>query len=73
MIKTILFDLGNVIVPFDFKRAYSRLAPLCGCAPADLPARMRRSTDLITRFETGSVPAEQFVEEFSAALGLQIT
>jgi FMN phosphatase YigB (HAD superfamily) len=72
LIKTILFDLGNVIVPFDFKLAYARLAPLCGCEPADIPTRIR-STDLVTRFETGRVAPEQFVEEFSAVLGLKIT
>jgi FMN phosphatase YigB (HAD superfamily) len=29
VIKAILFDLGNVIVPFDFKRAYAKIGPLC--------------------------------------------
>jgi len=72
VIKTILFDLGNVIVPFDFKRAYARLAPLCGCEAADIPVKIR-STDLVTRFETGQVGPEQFVEELSAVLGLKIT
>src|SRR5882724_7702942 len=72
VIKTILFDLGNVIVPFDFKRAYAKLGPLCGCEPADIPSRIR-STDLVTRFETGQVGPEQFVEEFPAVLGLKIT
>ncbi len=72
MFKTILFDLGNVIVPFDFKLAYARLAPLCGCEPADIPIKIR-STDLVTRFETGRVGPEQFVEELSAVLSLKIT
>src|SRR5260370_19303748 len=70
--KTILFDLGGVIVPFDFKLAYARLAPLCGCEAADIPIKIR-STDLVTRFETGRVGPEQFVGELSAALGLKIT
>jgi FMN phosphatase YigB (HAD superfamily) len=72
LIKTILFDLGNVIVPFDFKRAYAKLGPLCNCAPSDIPAKIR-STDLVTRFETGRVGPEQFVEELSTVLGLKIT
>ena len=71
MIKTILFDLGGVIVPFDFKLAYARLAPLCGCEAADIPIKIR-STDLVTRFESGSVGADQFFEELSAVLGLRI-
>ena len=72
MIKTILFDLGGVIVPFDFKIAYARLAPLCGCEAADIPIKIR-STDLVTQFESGSVGAEQFFEELSALLRLRIT
>ncbi len=73
MIKTILFDLGNVIIPFDFKRAYAKLQPFCNYPVTELPARMRGSTGLLSRFETGQVPPEQFVEEFSAALELRIT
>ncbi len=72
VIKTILFDLGGVIVPFDFKLAYARLAPLCGCEAADIPIKIR-STDLVTRFETGRVGPEQFFEELSAVLGLKIS
>ena len=72
VIKTILFDLGGVIVSCDFKLAYARLAPLCGCEAAGIPAKIR-STDLVTRFETGRVGPEQFFEELSAVLGLKIS
>src|SRR5579859_4110228 len=71
MIKTIFFDLGNVIIPFDFKRAYSRLQPLCDYPASEIPARMR-GTDLVSRFESGQVAPEQFVREFSALLELRI-
>ncbi len=71
MIKTILFDLGNVIVPFDFKRAYTRLEPLVSYPVAEIGPRLR-GTDLVTRFETGRVSPERFVEEFSAILDLKI-
>ena len=72
MIKTIIFDLGGVIVPFDIKRGYARLAPLCNCAVEEIPKRLR-STDLVTRFETGRLSSEQFVEELSNMLNLRIT
>ena len=71
MIKTIFFDLGNVIIPFDFKRAYSKLQPLCDYPATEIPARMRE-TDLVSRFESGQIAAEQFVKEFSAVLELRI-
>ena len=72
MIKTILFDLGGVIVPFDFKRAYAKLETLCSYPAAEIPARIR-STGLVQRFETGRVASEQFVEELSAILELKMT
>jgi glucose-1-phosphatase len=71
VIKTIFFDLGNVIIPFDFKRAYSRLQPLCDYPATEIPARMR-GTDLVSRFESGQIAPEQFVKEFSALLELRI-
>ncbi len=71
MIKTIFFDLGNVIIPFDFKLAYSRLQALCNYPVAEIPQRMR-GTDLVSRFESGQIAAEQFVKEFSAVLELRI-
>jgi putative hydrolase of the HAD superfamily len=71
VIKAILFDLGNVIVPFDFKRAYARLGPLCSCPVNEISPRLR-STDLVRRFETGQIAAEPFVAELSALLGLKI-
>ena len=72
MIKAILFDLGNVIVPFDFKRAYAKLGPLCSCPVTEITSKLR-STDLVRRFETGQLAAEPFVSELSALLGLKTT
>jgi glucose-1-phosphatase len=71
VIKTIFFDLGNVIIPFDFKRAYSRLQLLCDYPVTEIPQRMR-GTDLVSRFESGQIAAEQFVKEFSSVLELRI-
>ena len=72
MIKTILFDLGNVIIPFDVKRAYARMAELCGCKPEDAAARIR-ATGLVMPFEKGEIEAEPFARELSTALKLDIT
>jgi epoxide hydrolase-like predicted phosphatase len=72
VIKAILFDLGNVIVPFDFKRAYAKLGPLCSCPVTEISARLR-STDLVRRFETGRIASEPFVGELSTLLGLKTT
>jgi putative hydrolase of the HAD superfamily len=72
MIKTIIFDLGKVIVPFDFQRGYDRMAPLCRYSPAEIPGRLR-DCDLVTRFEEGKIEPDAFVRELSAILELDTT
>lgn len=71
MIRAILFDLGRVIVPFDFSRGYRRLEEHCGIPAAEIPVRLAR-TDLVPRFESGAITADGFFAEFCAELGLEI-
>ena len=71
MIKTILFDLGNVIIPFDFR------LPMRSCSPFAITRSPRSLSacarpDLVSRFESGHIGAQQFVREFSAELELSI-
>jgi len=68
----VIFDLGGVIVPFDFKRGYAKMEGLCGYAAAEIPARLR-TTDLVTRFESGQVEPEEFVRQLSDILELKAT
>lgn len=71
MIKTVIFDLGKVLIPFDFSRGYRAMSELCSYAPEEIPKRIG-STDLVRRFESGQVPPEQFVEQLCAILNVQI-
>jgi len=71
MIRALIFDLGKVIVPFDFTRGYRAMEGLCGLAAADIPTRIG-ATDLVIRFETGLISPQDFVAELSALLGLQV-
>jgi FMN phosphatase YigB (HAD superfamily) len=72
MIKTVIFDLGRVIVPFDFRRGYALLEPICGVPAADISARIA-ATGLVPRFESGQIEAKPFVAELTERLGLKIT
>jgi len=72
VLKAIIFDLGNVIVPFDFRRAYARLEPLCKYSIDEIRSRLR-ATGMVQRFETGQVDPRHFVQEFSAALNIEIS
>lgn len=71
MYKAIIFDLGRVLVHFDFKRGYRELESLCRYPAAEIPKRIA-TTDLVQRFETGLVEPAEFVAAFSAILGLDL-
>ena len=70
MIKAILFDMGRVIIPFDFRLGYARLETMCGVPAAEIPGRLR-PTGLVRRFESGGIESGDFIREFCAVLGFQ--
>lgn len=72
MIKAIIFDLGRVIVPFDFRRGYLRLEQLCGIPAAEIPKTIGM-TDLVQRFECGQVEPHDFVREIGNRLGVAMS
>lgn len=67
MIKALIFDLGGVIVPFDFKRGYALMQDRCGIAADDIRSRIG-ATDLVRRFESGQVESRAFVSELCSIL-----
>lgn len=71
MIKTVIFDLGRVLIPFDFARGYQAMEGLC---PHDATEIRRRlgATDLVERFETGLVEPADFVTELSTLIDLDV-
>lgn len=71
MYKAIIFDLGKVLVHFDFKRGYRQLEGLCPYPAADIPKRIA-PTGLVPRFETGLMEPRDFVDQLSRALELQV-
>ena len=72
MIKTIIFDLGKVIIPFDFMRGYQGLGGISGLSVAEIRSRIT-ATDLVQRFECGLVEPADFVAQLSGLLDLKIT
>ena len=70
MIRTIIFDLGKVIVPFDFQSAYDRLAPLCQMQPADIKEKMWKC-DLPHSLESGKITPEEFRSGISTLLNFE--
>jgi putative hydrolase of the HAD superfamily len=71
MHKAIIFDLGRVLVHFDFQRGYRALEGLCSYPAAEIPGRIF-PTGLVQRFETGLTEPRDFYAQFSEQLGLTV-
>lgn len=67
MVKTVIFDLGGVIVPFDFARAYERMEGWSGLERAVIRERLT-AEGLSAQFERGQITAAQFAEELNRRL-----
>ena len=71
MYKAIIFDLGRVLVHFDFELGYRALEGLCPYAAAEIPGRIF-PTGLVRRFETGLIDSREFYARFSELLDLRV-
>jgi len=71
MHKAIIFDLGKVLLHFEFARGYRALEGLCPYPAAEIPRRIA-ATDLVTRFETGLMEPRDFFEQLSRLLDLRL-
>jgi len=71
MHRAILFDLGKVLVHFDFRIGYRALESRCSIPAADIPKRLA-PTGLVERFESGQVEPREFVDEFRRTLGIEL-
>ncbi len=68
MYGAILFDLGNVLIPFDFSRAFRRMENLSGIPATEVRARLA-ATDLFHQFETGLIKPEAFSNQVQEVVG----
>ncbi|MGO9896815.1 MAG: HAD family hydrolase [Bryobacteraceae bacterium] len=71
MYRAIIFDLGKVLIDFDFARGYQALEGRCPYSTAEIRRRLA-STDLVERFETGLVEPHDFVSQLGNLLSLNI-
>jgi len=69
--RAILFDLGRVLVHFDFRVGYDALEKDCGISAAEIPRRLA-PTGLVERFESGQIEPRPFFEEFRRTLELDL-
>lgn len=71
MHKTIIFDLGNVIVPLDFPASYQAWSAATGLAPEEIQRRIQ-SVDHYRAYEAGELSTPKFQQEMELLFGLQL-
>ena len=71
MTKTIFFDLGGTIIPFDFQRGFDAMARHSPHPIEEIMRRVRAS-DLFKRFEKGEIEPRCFVEQFCALIDCRL-
>lgn len=72
MIRTIILDLGRVLVPFDFARGYARMSERSGLPPEEIRTRIKES-GLVRRLESGQIRDHDFVRQIAALLGVEMS
>jgi FMN phosphatase YigB (HAD superfamily) len=60
--KAVVFDLGKVLLDFDYQRAARNMLPFCAITEKELTAAMNQS-ELLFRYETGLISTSEFFEE----------
>ena len=66
----IIFDLGKVLVDFDYSIAAQKIAARSTKAPADLHAFLG-SSPLLVQYESGRLTRAEFYEAIRDAIGFQ--
>jgi glucose-1-phosphatase len=70
-IRTLIFDLGQVIIPFDWKRGYAALAEFSPYPPEEIRSRIKE-TGLFNTFERGLVEPRDLAQRLSAVLEMKV-
>jgi HAD superfamily hydrolase (TIGR01509 family) len=69
--EAIVFDLGKVLVDFDYGIAVQRIAERCNGSSCDLRQLLTPEAKLLVRYESGALTTEGFFDELSALAGYQ--
>lgn len=72
MIKTVIFDLGRVLVPLNFEPGYRQIEVLSGIPASEIPARIA-ATGLVEQLETGQISDDGFYIRLADALEMSLT
>lgn len=70
-IKTFIFDLGKVIVPFELDNQYKIIESVCDFSRVDIEKTVRESIEIIY-LEEGKIRPEKLFQSFKKLLGLRM-
>ncbi len=71
LIRAILFDLGQVLVPFDLERGLRALGAHSPYSPGEIKKRIA-DCELLPPFEQGRIPPREFARRLSELLQLNV-
>lgn len=66
MVDAVVFDIGNVLLRFDFRLAVKRVAPFCSVLAAEIPELLE---PLKVDLECGRLSGDRFLKEMAACIG----
>lgn len=69
--EVVVFDLGKVLVDFDYGVAVSRIASRCADQGCDLRKVITPEADLLFRYERGEITTEEFFAEVRNIAGFK--
>jgi glucose-1-phosphatase len=72
MIKAIIFDLGKVIVSFDFERGFKTISQFCNYSVDEIRGEIMTSAEIIM-YETGKMSSREFFEAVREKLNFTAT
>jgi putative hydrolase of the HAD superfamily len=72
MTKALLFDLGNVLIGFDFARGYRAMQAICGHTAEEI-RRMINHAELVHPYERGEISSGEFYQRLCGVLSLKVS
>ena len=66
MVDAIVFDIGNVLLRFDFSRAIARIAPFCRVSPIEIQGLLE---PLKNDLESGRLAGDAFLKRVAECVG----
>ena len=71
MYRTVIFDLGRVLVNFDFRRGFEAMSNSCPYSGPEIPQLLSRTT-LVEELETGRIEPRAFFSRMRDVLRMQL-